>query len=144
MTSRTDGARLFREFDHTGDLGIELEAPSRDELFRRAGLALAAILVEPGNVAPRERRVVEVPVGSNIDTMHDMLTALLTLFSFADFIWGDASVTERAGSLGVTGYGERFDPSRHEFRGEIKAVTYHQLVVEESGGGWRARVIFDV
>jgi SHS2 domain-containing protein len=27
---------------------------------------------------------------------------------------------------------------------EIKGVTYHELAVVETGGGWRARVIFDV
>jgi SHS2 domain-containing protein len=26
----------------------------------------------------------------------------------------------------------------------VKAVTYHDLAVEQGPGGWRARVIFDV
>jgi hypothetical protein len=40
--------------------------------------------------------------------------------------------------------GEVFDPNRHMPRGEIKAVTYHQLAVEKLADEWRARIIFDV
>ncbi|MBP1632769.1 MAG: Archease protein family, partial [Acidobacteria bacterium] len=32
-----------------------------------------------------------------------------------------------------------------ELRGPpVKAVTYHDLAVEQESGGWRVRVIFDV
>jgi protein archease len=40
--------------------------------------------------------------------------------------------------------GEKFNPLRHEFRGEVKAVTYHELAVTRTHSGWQARVIFDV
>jgi len=32
----------------------------------------------------------------------------------------------------------------HEILREIKAVTYHQIAVEETPHGWEARVIFDI
>jgi SHS2 domain-containing protein len=41
-------------------------------------------------------------------------------------------------------HGETFDSSRHEFKAEIKAVTYHQVTVKEEDGKWEARVIFDL
>jgi SHS2 domain-containing protein len=136
---------LFREFEHTGDIGIELEAPDRNELFRRAAIAIAALLVERSGVAAAEEREVTVKAASDEDMMHDLLEDLLTLFIVDTFIWSDASVQVRDdGSLRVRLYGERFDPARHEFRGEIKAVTYHQLSVRQSVEGWKARVIFDV
>ncbi|MBW2566264.1 MAG: archease [Deltaproteobacteria bacterium] len=40
--------------------------------------------------------------------------------------------------------GEVLDPARHEIKTGIKAVTYHQLYVEESEGGWETQVIFDI
>ena len=39
---------------------------------------------------------------------------------------------------------ERYSPERHVLKNEIKAVTYHQIQVLDSGSGWEARVIFDV
>jgi SHS2 domain-containing protein len=142
--TQTEDAALFREFEHTGDLGIELEAPTRAELFRRAAIALAALMVETASVAETEQRQVAVEAQADLDLMHDLLTELLALFTVEGFIWRDASVTEAGRSLRVTLRGEPFDPARHAFRGEIKAVTYHQLMVDNSPGGWRSRVIFDV
>jgi SHS2 domain-containing protein len=40
--------------------------------------------------------------------------------------------------------GEIFDPSRHQFKTEIKAVTYHQVEIIDKGESWVARVIFDI
>ncbi len=144
MTQNED-ATLFREFEHTGDLGIELAAPTRAELFRRAAIALASLLVERARVTAIEQREIIVEAEADLDLMHDLLTELLALFTVEGFIWRDASVKEEADrALRVTLRGEPFDPTRHVFRGEIKAVTYHQLVVENSADGWRSRVIFDV
>lgn len=140
----TEDSPLFREFEHTGDLGIELTAPTRGELFRRAALALASILVETSSVEKTAQREVVVEAATDADLMHDLLTELLCLFTVEGFIWRDASVKEVERSLRVTLLGEPFDPARHWFRGEIKAVTYHELTVADSAEGWRARVIFDV
>jgi len=134
----------FREFEHTGDLGIELTAPTRVELFRRAAIALAALLVEGGRIASIEQRDLTIAADTDADLMHDLLTALLCLFTVDGFIWCDASVSESGQSLHVTVRGEPFDAARHSLRGEIKAVTYHQLMVTSSQDGWRARVILDV
>lgn len=148
MASKADGSGaeepLFREFEHTGDLGIELSAPTRDELFRRAAVAMAFLLVECSGVGGTEERQVEVRADTDADLLHELLAELLDLFIIDGFVWCEAKVREHERSLVVTLRGERFDPSRHEFRGEIKAVTYHQLSVEQSPQGWRARVIFDV
>jgi hypothetical protein len=69
-TSNEDTS-LFREVEHTGDLGIEVTAPTRSELFRRAALALAALLVEQSKVESSEPRTVEITAGDDIDMMHD-------------------------------------------------------------------------
>jgi len=40
--------------------------------------------------------------------------------------------------------GEAIDFSRHRVFGEIKAVTFHRLRVEQRDGIWMAEVLFDV
>lgn len=140
----TEDAPWFHEFEHTGDVGIELSAPTRCELFRRACIGLASLLVENSGVEQTEQREVAISAATDADLMHDLLSELLCLFTVEGFIWRDASVKQADRSLQVTLKGEPFDPSRHSFRGEIKAVTYHELTVADSANGWRARVIFDV
>jgi SHS2 domain-containing protein len=113
-------------------------------LFRRAVIALAAVFVELGEAAPRDQRSIVVEAATDADLMHDLLTELLHIFIVDGFIWCDAAVEEADRGLRVRLRGEPFDPARHEFRTEIKAVTYHQLTVEELSDGWHARIIFDV
>ena len=132
-----------REFEHTGDMGIALTADTRAELFRRAAVAMGSLLVEPAGVMATEEREIVVASDTDADLMHDLLTELLDLFA-EGFIWSDAAVEELDGSLKLTVRGEGFDPARHEFNREIKAVTYHQLEVLHGPKGWSARVIFDV
>ncbi len=143
MTKPTDDD-IFREIEHTGDVGIEIEADSRSELFRRAAIAIARLMVDTTGVRPIETRDLSIPGTDDADLMHDMLSALLQTFLVDSFIWSTAAVDEDSGGLKVRLRGERFDPSRHEFRREIKAVTYHELSVRNVDGRWFARVIFDV
>ncbi len=135
---------LFREFDHTGDVGIELRARSRVELFARATLALARLMVEPDGIAAIERQEIEVRAGNDTDLLHDLLAAALNRFLIDGFIWGDAKAVERDGAIVVALFGERFDRRRHRLLTEIKAVTYHRLAVEHGRGSWRATVVFDI
>ena len=142
--AKVDGSPWFHEFEHTGDLGIELTAPNRAELFRRAALALASLMVETDSVRRTDEREDTIAAEKDSDFMHHLLGELLCVFAAEGFIWADARVTEGDKTLHVVLRGERFDPSRHPFRGEIKAVTYHQLMVVGSPEEWRARIIFDI
>ena len=47
-------------------------------------------------------------------------------------------------SLNAVTRGERFDRARHQVNLQVKAITYHQLVLEESEGRWRAQVYVDI
>ncbi len=95
---QTEDAALFREFEHTGDLGIELDAPTRGELFRRAAIALAALLVETAGVAEIEQREIAVEAEADLDLMHDLLTELLALFTVEGFIQGGRPINPRDAS----------------------------------------------
>jgi SHS2 domain-containing protein len=137
--------KLFREFDHTGDAGIELEARSRGELFAHGAIALARLMVEPRGVRALETRRVEARADSDADLMHDLLAAALNLFLADAFIWRDARVIEaRADLIALELVGENFDARRHHLLTEIKAVTYHELKVEHVGARWSARIVFDI
>ena len=51
-------------------------------------------------------------------------------------------VDERSAAARLAG--ETYDPERHGSKAGIKAVTYHELAVEQSGDRWKAHVVFDV
>lgn len=138
------GDNFFREFEHTGDVGIEVEGSSRTELFAHALVAMARIVVDRAGIRVLERREIEARAGNDADCMHDILAAALNAFLIDAFIWRDASVDERDGTLVATLTGEPFDSHRHRLLTELKAVTYHRLAVEQIRDRWRATIVFDV
>src|SRR5437016_10243905 len=95
----TEEPPLYQEFEHTGDLGIDLSAPTRDELFRRATVALASLLVEIVDVKTSEERAVAVAADTDADLMHDLLMELLKLFTVEAFIWRGAEVVDAGRGL---------------------------------------------
>jgi SHS2 domain-containing protein len=138
--------RLFREIDHTADLGIEVEGETTEELFRRAGLALFSLMVSLEGVEIREEREVSVEAEGWEDLLHGWLSELLHIFLGNGFIAQTIEVTEiTSDRVKARLLGEKLDFKRHDFYTEIKAVTYHQLsVTQNEDGRWQARVIFDV
>ncbi len=132
-----------REIEHTGDVGIEVLAATREELFAEAIVALGRIMYETDNIRDRECRKLTVFADDDADLMHDALSAALNLFLIDAFLWRDANVIAISGGIEAELIGEPFDRSRHRLHEELKAVTYHRLAVERTPSGWRAVVIFD-
>ena len=136
---------FFREIEHTGDAAIEVEAPSRAQLFARAALAMARLMVEEAGIEEHERREIESRGTDDVEILHDLLASALNLFLIDGFIWCGASAAEQGESVTLTLQGEILDRTRHVLLGEIKAVTYHQLsVMRTADTVWHARIIFDI
>lgn len=136
----------FRALDHTGDLGVEVWAPSREGLFETASRALVDLLIEPERVATREthRWVLhgEVDEGLMVRQLEEILFQMdakgLVFSSFHIQFFDNHT-------LHCEARGEPLDRERHGFKTEIKAVTYHGLKLWRDGEGrYRAKVIFDV
>ncbi len=132
----------FRPLEHEAELGLEIEGDSLEEVFADAALGLAAALAPPGAVAARDARRVEV-------TGEDLAALLVRWLAEWHYLyetegWLPAEVRITALTSGrVAGEARGDVPGAPAIR-EIKAVTRHQALVERSGAGWRARVIFDV
>ncbi|HEY6421319.1 MAG TPA: archease [Candidatus Binataceae bacterium] len=138
-----DNEQLYKEFERSSVLGVEIEAESRTALFARAATALSRIMVQPGDVKVAHRREIEIVDDKDIDMMHDMLGAALNMFR-GGFIWRDAEIEERDGPLVVWLSGEQYDPDRHHLLTEIKEVQAKQLLVENKDGKWRTRIVFEI
>jgi SHS2 domain-containing protein len=136
---------VFREIDHTADLGIEVAADTPGELFQCAGMALLSLMVQPQGIKAREVREETVQAEGWEQLFHDWLSHVLHRFLQDGFIAATIAILEiDEHRVHARLTGEKLDYDRHEFETEIKAVTYHQLSVTCEQGRWRARVIFDV
>ena len=134
-----------RELEHTADLGLEVEAPSLPLLFERAGLGLLALMLDLATVEPREPIAIVLAAEDRESLLHDWLQHLVVRLQAGRFAVCELAVDEvGAGTLRARGAGEPVDRARHRLHTEVKGVTYHQLAVRQTAGGWWARVIVDV
>jgi SHS2 domain-containing protein len=139
------GDLMFEVFDHTADLGLRIEAADLNSLFAEAGRALLSVIVSnPDAVQPREAVTLQV-AGHDLEyLLVDWLDELLYLFESKRFFPCEFETTFDQTGLAATVRGETWDQARHQLAHEVKAVTYHGLVVEQSSDGWRAEVILDI
>ena len=155
----------YEFFDHTADIGVNMYGATLEELFRNAAQAMYEALGKLEKTGVRSQKSVELRAESLEDLLHDWLAELLYEVEANHILFDEiASLTVcgRAvpGAKGPVNRGEdavptfelratlsggTIDFSRSQTNEEIKAVTYHQLHVEQTADGrWRATVIFDV
>jgi SHS2 domain-containing protein len=142
MTATSSG---YEEFEHTADVGLRVWGRDLADLFEQAGAGFINVMIDAGSVRCRERYTIEVEA----EGVEELLVAWLHEILFALDAEGFAprSVAVECIEPGrVRGglCGERFDPERHEVRQPVKAVTYHDLQVRTTAGGYEVSIVFDV
>lgn len=136
---------MFETFDHTADLGLRMRAATKAALFEEAGLGLTSILVgRPDLLRGEEERRVEVTAPDEEYLFFDWLNELLFLFEFEGWIASGFQVESDELSVTAVLSGQTFDPQRHGYSHEVKAITYHGLKIERNSDGWLAEVIVDI
>jgi len=137
----------FEILEHPADIGFRAWGRTLDELFENAALALFSLGCELAAVEEREPRVIQVTgTGTDLETLlYAWLAELLAISEGERIVFRRAVVTfADADCVRGTAYGEPFDHRRHHSGTHIKAVTFHQLQVKESGSGWCAQVFLDL
>ena len=136
---------MFELFDHTADLGLRVRAESLDDLFRDAATALTHCLVgKPESIQATTEVICEINSTDIEYLFFDWLSELLYRFDADGFAITECDISVSGTLLRATLKGEPFDPARHEYSHEVKAITYHRLRVEQCGENWVAEVIVDI
>lgn len=138
----------YRFLSHTADVAFEVEAASRNEVFREALSAFTDTLTELDGVEERTSRRFELSAPAADLLLVDWLAELLYVFETEEMLFrrADVEVTEEDGTLQLVAeaWGEAQDPERHPIKVLVKAVTYHGLELVQTEAGWRAQVVFDI
>jgi SHS2 domain-containing protein len=130
---------VYRWVEHTGELELEIEAASEEDVFEQGFEAIRELLaVEHGEaLAPK-------PVALGARDRARLLAEWLGELAFLAEIEG--LVPERLSSLelGEASLRAVVEGRRGNPPHLVKGVTYHRLSLERSGDGWRATVVLDV
>ena len=150
MIEDGDKSRPFRFLDHTADAKFQAFGLSLEEAFANAALALLSLLWERGRVTPAEVVPVRVEGRDLPQLLVGFLEEILYLFDARSFLTGRVEDVRVRGDSGQ-GYvlaalfsGETLRGG-HRFRGEVKAVTYNEMIVAPTPDGrFMVQVVVDI
>ncbi len=136
---------MFEVLDHPADIGFRAFARTLPELFENAALALLSIRAELDSIAPASQYPVSAQGSDTESLLVNWLSEILYWVDGRQIALREVKVTELSEtSVSGVGRGEIRVPARHHLKVIVKAVTYHQLKVARSAGGWVAEVYLDV
>jgi len=136
---------MFELFEHTADLGLRVTANSLEELLIEAARGLLAMLVaNPDAVRPVQEKTIHLSAEDSSYVLFDWLSELLYAFETDKLLFCAFELKLNNNELSAVCRGEPMDSSRHQMEHEVKAITYHGLMVEQADNGWRAEVIVDI
>jgi len=134
----------FELREHTADVAVEATGGRLGETFAAVADGMSAAMCETVP-ATGERLAIEVEAESLEALLFDYLDELI----YRRDVEGVLPVENTAGVI-ETADGWRISasargvPLEEIHAREVKAVTYSDMRIEQSGGGWRAYVVLDV
>jgi len=137
--------RKYEIIEHTADIGIKVYGKDIKEIFENSARGMFEIIANLKNVKPEEKIAIELKGSTTEELLISWLSELLSQYDAYQILFSNFSVDKLSQySISATAHGQRLDKNLHEIKTEIKAVTYHELKIEQLKSGWQARIIFDV
>ena len=135
----------YKIIDHTADFGIHVFGSNPKELFANAALAMFDVITDLELLTGLKARKVHIRADDWPDLMVNWLRELLYLWAGKEMLVKHVDILSISEyELTALVYVDRYDLNRHVINNEIKAVTYHQIQVQDGPSGWESQVIFDV
>lgn len=133
----------YEVLDHTADTGLQATAGSLHGLIAEMASGMFSLVAVVS--APVRWVETTVTAASQEDLVVVALSELIYLSEVEDLVFGpiDVTATESPGEIRIraggipSGTATLIGPP-------IKAITYHDLIVEERRSGWYGRAYFDV
>jgi len=145
MKSSCPSMSEFRILEHTADIGFEAFGATRERMFANAGRALLFLITDPDNLRESGSASIRLESVDPASLLVDWLSEILYLCDAENWLFRDFEIGRLTDlSISAAGRGERFDPARHQIKLLVKAITYHQLAVEQTAEGWRCQVYVDI
>ena len=131
---------MFEEKEHIADLALEVEAGSLENLFSESAIGMFYLMYGKIKNKKEVKFDMDLDSFSNENLLVDFLNELLYVNDTRDFIPSNFSIRIKNSSLHANLYGYK----GNEKKISIKAATYHNLEITQSGSIYRTQITFDV
>ena len=135
----------FTLLEHPADMGIEAHGSNLKEAFEQAAVGLIAIILDASKIENTETKNVQIYASDYEQLLVKWLNEVLYLYDGEKFISGKFEIeTLTPKSVTAIIKGEKFNNIKHTTKMDVKAITYHQILVQENDNGGLVRVYIDI
>jgi len=137
--------KRYEIIPHTADIGIKTLAKNLQELFKDTAFGMFDIIADLDGLKRSVTQSIEARAANREELLVAWLGELLYHFYTKQIIFFDFEFIELSDTyLKANAFGRHVGENRNRLKTEIKAVTYHELKIDDSLGQLSATVIFDV
>ena len=135
----------FEMIEHTADIGVVGRGDTMADAFESVAYGMFSIMADLDKYKPTANKVVHAAGTDDVEMLERFLSQLIVLFDGDRLLPLDIEITEISMGRLTCWVSVRPMGDDIEWLGpSVKAVTYHQMAVENKNGEWIARAIFDV
>eukprot|EP01107_Rhizomastix_libera_P011720 TRINITY_DN29350_c0_g1_i1.p1 TRINITY_DN29350_c0_g1~~TRINITY_DN29350_c0_g1_i1.p1 ORF type:complete len:142 (+),score=23.10 TRINITY_DN29350_c0_g1_i1:1-426(+) len=137
----------YEYLDHPADVIVHGFGGTVSASFEQAVLAMFNYMAPLQGIQALHRNEVHVD-GHDLDSLlYNLMDEFFMMYATEYFICSKVVITDidmTNFTISAYGEGEKFDPKRHEQGTEIKAITMHNMHIEEVDGVCHAYVTVDI
>ncbi|RLI91694.1 MAG: archease [Candidatus Altiarchaeales archaeon] len=140
-------SRDFEFLEHVADLRFMAYGKSLNDCFQNSAKAMFSAISDLKSIDEKDLKRIVLKAEDLEVLLHDFLSELLFLFETEGLLFKKFHVSidrNKGYRLKAELYGEKFNPKKHEIKTEIKAVTYHEMLIERRNKEWVAEVLCDI
>jgi SHS2 domain-containing protein len=134
---------------HMTDAYIEAVGATLEEAMQFAGMALIDTICNVNSVSPVRTEHIEASGDDEVALLYDWLESILLKFELEGWVFSEFEVAPivKSGTVFRTvaqAFGEKYDKKKHGMKVEVKAATYHRMVVLREEGSTIVQFILDL
>ncbi len=135
----------FEILNHTADIRIKAYGRDLKELFQNAAFGMFEILADLEGITTSTELEIKAEAPDKEELLIEWLDELLYNFCTKYIIFSEFNITELTDTnLTAKVKGRFIGENKNRLRTEIKAVTRHDLHIEEKKGHYEVQIVFDV
>lgn len=135
----------WEHFEHDADIGIRGIAPTLDQAFEQAAIAMTAAITHLDSVSASKVISIYCEAPDNELLLVNWLNELIYEMSTQSALFSRFEVVIDDDTLSAIAYGEAVDRQKHQPAVEIKGATFTELrVYRQADNAWVAQCVVDV
>jgi SHS2 domain-containing protein len=140
----------YKYLEHSTDAFVEAYGSSLEELFENCAKGLVNIMFDIDKVENRQSVTIAANDEDLENLLFDWLEKVLLKILIEQIVLSRFSieispnVAEKKYFLKARAGGEKVSYSKHNYKIEIKAITYHELKIQRIGTGYVATFLVDL